>query len=79
MLEITDLELAAPVGVVPLLALRGVDRLVRFGFIQRHGNTISARYFVDLVTEGRVQRLSPLAQRVDRTYRQRVAGIGAKS
>jgi hypothetical protein len=72
--EITDQELAATVGVAPSIALRGIDRLVRFGFVQRYGNTLSVRHFVDLVTEGRVHKLSsPLAQQVDRTYRQRIA------
>jgi hypothetical protein len=73
-IEITDHELAATVGVAPSIALRGIDRLVRFGFVQRYGNTLSVRHFVDLVTEGRVRKLSPLAQRVDCTYRHRVAG-----
>jgi hypothetical protein len=71
--DITVQELAATIGVSPPLALRGIDRLARFGFIQRRGNTLSVRHFVDLVTEGRVHKLSPLSQRVDRTYRQRVA------
>jgi DNA-binding MarR family transcriptional regulator len=69
--EITVEELATTIGVSPTLALRGIDRLARFGFIRRRGNTLSVRHFVGLVTEGRVQKLSPLAQRVDRTYRQR--------
>jgi hypothetical protein len=69
---ITVQELAATIGVSPPLALRGIDRLARFGFIQRRGNTLSVRHFVDLVTEGRVHKLSPLAQRVDGTFRQRV-------
>jgi hypothetical protein len=69
--EITVQELAATIGVSPSLALRGIDRLARFGFVQRRGTTLSVRHFVDLVTGGRVHKLSPLAQRVDRTYRQR--------
>ena len=72
--EITIQELATTIGVSPALALRGIDRLARFGFIQRCGNTLSVRHFVDLVTEGRVNKLSPLAQRVDRTYRRRMTG-----
>jgi hypothetical protein len=68
--EITVQELAATIGVSPSLALRGIDRLARFGFIQRRGNTMSVRHFVDLVAAARVRKLSPLAQRVDQTYRQ---------
>ena len=77
--EITVQELAATIGVSPPVALRGIDRLARFGFIQRRGNTLSVRHFVDLIAEGRVRKLSPLAQRVDRTYRQRPGGDRSSS
>jgi hypothetical protein len=77
--EIAVQELAATIGVSPPLALRGIDRLARFGFIQRRGNTLSVRHFVALVTEGRVRKLSPLAQRVDRTYRQQAGRDRSRS
>jgi hypothetical protein len=70
--EITVEELATTVGVSPSLALRGITRLARFGFVQQRGHTLSVRHFVDLVADSRVTKLSLLAQRVDSTYRQRI-------
>jgi hypothetical protein len=75
--EITVEELATTVGVSPSLALRGITRLARFGLVQQHGHTLSVRHFVDLVADGRVAKLSLLAQRVDSTYRQRVMAARA--
>jgi hypothetical protein len=55
--------------------IRGIDRLGRFGFIQCHSDTLSVLHFVDLVTEGRVRKLSPPAQRVDCAHRHSVASV----
>jgi DNA-binding MarR family transcriptional regulator len=76
--EITIEELAATLGVSPSRTQHGIDRLARFGFVLRRGSTLSVRHFVDLVTEARVEKLSPLAQQVDRTYRQRVTRSTSK-
>lgn len=68
--SITIDELALTIGVSASVGTRSIDRLIHFGFASLQGSTLEVRHYVDLVAQGRLAKLSPLACRLDLTYRQ---------